>query len=285
MATVDLKTFENSLPDSLKSTGSEKLGQIILEKGIQISDLIQPQLTKLLSSLTTPDGLCLPEAQLNLLIAQRNNIVDNLNQIEKYLNLTTKAVGITSTTLNVLITTAKVLRGLKPAAIAAISAATPLPGPFASLVLQINEVLDSLKFDALGNSKLNKLKIIIDSTATPISLTSQFIAKAITLLGLIDIIIKKCSPNSTLSSISQDLINITEAQLKASQTLNDITYKGFIIEIQEIPFSPTVNRRKAVGKNAQGIPLIETELSFTTISQILVNELKLIIDRDNLKAY
>jgi len=284
MATVDLKTFENSLPDSLKSTGSEKLGQIILEKGIQINDLIQPQLIKLLSNLTTPDGLCLPEAQLNLIIIQRNNIVDNLNQIEKYLNLTTKAVGINSITLNTLITTVKVLRGLKPAAIAATST-SPVPGPFASLVLQINETLDNLKFDTLGNSKLNKLKIIIDSTATPISLTSQFITKAITILGLIDIIIKKCSPNSTLSPISQDLINITEAQLIATQTLNNITYKGFIIEIQEVPFSPTVNRRKAVGKNAQGIPLIETELSFTTIPQILINELKLIIDRDNLKAY
>lgn len=285
MATVDLTTFENSLPDSLKSTGSEKLGQIILEKGIQISDLIQPQLTKLLSNLQTPDGLCLPETQLNLLINQRNDIVDTLNQIEKYLNLTSKALGITSATLNTLITTAKTLRGLKPAAIAAITAATPLPGPFASLVLQINEVLDNLKFDTLGNSKLNKLKIIIDSTTTPIALTSQFIAKAITTLGLIDIIIKKCSPNSTLSSISQDLINITETQLKASQTQNNITYQGFIIEIQEIPFSPTVNRRKAVGKNPQGIPLIETQLSFTTNDQILINELKLIIDRDNLKAY
>ena len=284
MATVDLKTFENSLPDSLKTTGSEKLGQIILEKGIQISDLIQPQLDKILSNLTIPDGLCLPETQLNLIIIQRNNIVDNLNQIEKYLTLTTKAVGITSTTLDALITTAKVLRGLKPAAIAA-TAASPVPGPFASLVLQINETLDNLKFDALGNSKLNKLKTIVDSTTAPSALTSQFIAKAITTLGLIDIIIKKCSPNSTLSSISQDLINITEAQLKASQTLNNITYKGFIIEIQEVPFSPTVNRRKAVGKNAQGIPLIETELSFTTIPQILINELKLIIDRDNLKAY
>ena len=284
MAIVDLKTLENATPDSLKSTGSEKLGQIILEKGIQISDLIQPQLDKILLNLTIPDGLCLPEAQLNLIIIQRNNIVDNLNQIEKYLNLTTKAVGITSTTLNTLITTIKVLRGLKPAAIAA-TAASPVPGPFASLVLQINETLDNLKFDALGNSKLNKLKTIIDSTATPISLTSQFITKAITTLGFIDIIIKKCSPNSTLSSISQDLINITEAQLKASQTLNDITYKGFIIKIQEVPFSPTVNRRKAVGKNAQDIPLIETPLSFTTIPQILINELKLIIDRDNLKAY
>ena len=284
MATVDLKTFENSLPDNLKSTGSEKLGQIILEKGIQISDLIQPQLTKLLSNLQTPDGLCLPETQLNLLINQRNDIVDTLNQIEKYLNLTAKAIGITSTTLNILITTAQTLRGLKPAAIAA-TAASPAPGPFASLVLQINEILDNLKFDALGNSKLNKLKLIIDLTSTPISLTSQFIAKAITTLNLIDIIIKKCSPNSTLSSISQDLINITDAQLKASQTTNNITYKGFIIEIQEVPFSPTVNRRKAVGKNAQDIPLIETELSFTTNNQILINELKLIIDRDNLKAY
>jgi hypothetical protein len=284
MATVDLKIFENSLPDSLKSTGSEKLGQIILEKGIQINDLIQPQLTKLLLNLTTPDGLCLPEAQLNLLITQRNNIVDTLNQIEKYLNLTTKAVGITSTVLTTLITTAQILRGLKPAAIAA-TAASPAPGPFASLVLQLNETLDNLKFDSLGNSKLNKLKTIIDSTATPIALTSQFISQAITTLGLIDIIIKKCSPNSTLSSISQDLINITEAQLKASQTQNNITYKGFIIEIQEVSFSSTVNRRKAVGKNAQGIPLIETPLSFTTISQILINELKLIIDRDNLKAY
>jgi hypothetical protein len=284
MAIVDLNIFENSLPDSLKSTGSEKLGQIILEKGIQINDLIQPQLIKLLSGLTTPDGTCLPEAQLNLLIAQRNNIVDNLNQIDKYLNLTTQTIGITSTTLNILITTTKTLRGLKPAAIAA-TATSPVPGPFASLVLQINEVLDNLKFDALGNSKLNKLKTIVDSTTTPIALTSKFISTAITTLGLIDIIIKKCSPYSTLSSISQDLINITEAQLKASQTLNNITYQGFIIEIQEVPFSPTVNRRKAVGKNSQGIPLIETELSFTTNNQTLINELKLIIDRDNLKAY
>jgi hypothetical protein len=284
MATVDLKIFENSLPDSLKSTGSEKLGQIILEKGIQINDQIQPQLDKLLLNLTIPDGLCLPETQLNLLITQRNNIVDNLNQIEKYLNLTTKAVGITSTTLNTLITTAKTLRGLKPAAIAA-TTTSPVPGPFAGLVLQINEILDNLKFDTLGNSKLNKLKTIVDSTTAPIALTSQFIAKAITTLGLIDIIIKKCSPNSTLSSISQDLINITEAQVKALQTQNNITYQGFIIEIQEVPFNPTVNRRKAVGKNAQGIPLIETELSFTTNNQILINELKLIIDRDNLKAY
>jgi len=284
MATIDLQLFENSLPDSLKSTGSEKLGQIILEKGIQINDIVQPQLDLLLSNITLPNDLCLPENQLNEFIIQRNNIVDTLNQINKYLDLTTSAIGITSTTLNTLISTAQTIRGLKPAAIAA-TAASPAPGPFASLVLQANELLDNLKFDALGNSKLNKLKVIIDGTAVPISLTSRFISNAITILTSIDIIIKRCSPNSTLSSISQNLIDITEAQLKSLQTTNDITYKGFIIEIEEVPFNDTITRRKAVGKNSQGIPLIETELSFTTNPQILINELKLIIDRDNLKAY
>ena len=284
MATIDLQLFENSLPDSLKSTGSEKLGQIILEKGIQINDIVQPQLDLLLSNITLPNDLCLPENQLNEFIIQRNNIVDTLNQINKYLDLTTSAIGITSTTLNTLISTAQTLRGLKPAAIAA-TAASPAPGPFASLVLQANELLDNLKFDALGNSKLNKLKVIIDGTAVPISLTSRFISNAITILTSIDIIIKKCSPNLTLSPISQNLIDITEAQLKSSQTTNDITYKGFIIEIEEVPFNDTITRRKAVGKNSQGIPLIETELSFTTNPQILISELKLIIDRDNLKAY
>jgi hypothetical protein len=284
MATIDLQLFENSLPDSLKSTGSEKLGQLILEKGIQINDIIQPQLDLLVSNLTTPDGLCLPEAQLNEFITQRNNIVNTLNQINKYLDLTTGTIGITSTILDTLISTARTLKGLKPAAIAA-TAASPVPGPFASLVLQANEVSDNLTFDILGNSKLNKIKLIIDRTAVPISLTSRFISNAITALGLIDVILKKCSPNSTISPISQNLIDITEAQLRSTQTINDITYKGFIIEIQEVPFNDTIIRRKAVGKNVQGIPLIETELSFTTNSQILINELKLIIDRDNLKAY
>jgi hypothetical protein len=284
MATIDLQLFENSLPDSLKSTGSEKLGQIILEKGIQINDIIQPQLDLLLSNITLPNDLCLPENQLNEFIIQRNNIVDILNQINKYLDLTTSAIGITSTTLDTLLITVQTIRGLKPAAIAA-TAASPVPGPFASLVLQANELLDNLKFDTLGNSKLNKLKVIIDGTAVPISLTSRFISNAITLLVSIDIIIKRCSPNSTLSPISQNLIDITEAQLKSSQTTNDITYKGFIIEIEEVPFNDTITRRKAVGKNSQGIPLIETELSFTTNPQILISELKLIIDRDNLKAY
>jgi hypothetical protein len=285
MANIDIKLYENALPDSLKLTGSQKLGQLILDKGFQISDIIQPQLNKIISNITTPDEACLPEAQLKLIIEQRNNIVNHLNKIETTINTISKSLGITSAVLNTLITTAKAIRIAKNTANAGQSLSPIANGQITSLIFTLNDVLDTLKFDSLGNSKLNKLQNIIDYTAAPVAITSDFIAKAITTLGLIDIIIKKCSPNSTLDSISNDLLLITEQQVKASQTQNEITYKGFTIEIQEVPFSPTVNRKKAVGKNAQGIPLIETPLSFTTNTQTLTNELKLIIDRDNLKAY
>jgi hypothetical protein len=96
-----------------------------------------------------------------------------------------------------------------------------------------------------------------------------------------------CFPEikNDLTLISKDVKSIADSQKKAQQTLNQITYNGFIIDIEEIPYTPTVTRRKAVGRNAQGITLIQTELSFTTDTQTLINELKLIIDRDNLKAY
>ena len=94
-----------------------------------------------------------------------------------------------------------------------------------------------------------------------------------------------CDPNNTLPPINSQVNSIADTQLQASQTQNQTSYNGFIIEIEEVPYTPTVTRRRAVGKNSQGIVLIETELSFTTNNQTLISELKLIIDRDNLKAY
>ena len=285
MAEVSVQVLENALPSSLKLTGSEKLGQVILEKGIQISDQIQPQLTNIQNELNSaPNGTCLPPAQLDLIILQRNNIVNKLNQIGSVLDTTTAAAGITSDLLNSLITAAQTLRVAKTALIATDATAGGI-GPFASLVFQANEVLDALKFDSLGNSKLNKLKSIIDNTAAPISLTSSFISIAIVSLNSIDNILKQCSPNSTYLAISNDLENITLRQNIAENTLNQITYKGFVLEIEIVPYTPTVNRRRAIGKNQSGIIMIQTEFSFTTSNQVLINELKLIIDRDNLKAY
>ena len=54
--------------------------------------------------------------------------------------------------------------------------------------------------------------------------------------------------------------------------------------MREEQFSPTVSRRRAVALNPQGIVLLQTPLSFTSTPEVLVQQLKLIIDNSNLKA-
>jgi hypothetical protein len=101
----------------------------------------------------------------------------------------------------------------------------------------------------------------------------------------LDIFIKQCNEYANLDSTSPEIDLIVSNQVQANISQNQNTYKGFVIEIEEVPYVPNVTRKRAVGKNQQGIVLIQTELSFTTNNQTLINELKLIIDRDNLKGY
>ncbi len=133
----------------------------------------------------------------------------------------------------------------------------------------------------------HQLKAFCIQSSLVISIIGVYVLQVVNQLNQIDSYIQSCNPelSKELTPISDEINSIADSQNKAQQTQNQITYQGFIIEIEELPYTPTVNRRRAIGKNSQGISLIQTELSFTTDDQVLINELKLIIDRDNLKAY
>jgi hypothetical protein len=152
-----------------------------------------------------------------------------------------------------------------------------------SAINDLGDVADRLTFDSLGNSKLQKQKDRIDSLVIPIALFSKIIQNILTLLNSLDSLILACDSNVTLDTVSDALVQTAENQTQADT--NDGSYKGFTFQIEEVPFSSTVNRRKAIALNQQGIPVLESELSFTTNDQTLINELKLVIDRDNLKAF
>ena len=296
--TIDANQIEKATPSDLKAMGIAKLPLLLLVIGNQIKNIIEPALKNLIATYIQKfldADACPDQATLNKIIQQRNLIVSQLNRIGKTLNVITISLTGVSTFLNIL---QSVLNGIEIAKIAAKIAAAafpPLAAGLPTLLNTLSAVKQSVLIDEKGNSRLQKIISIISGAALVASIIGGFVLAAIALLNSIDAFIQKCSPsipnqntpntNNELIPISKEIQDIADTQLQADATQNQTTYQGFIIEIEVVPYTPTVNRRRALGKNNQGITLIQTELSFTTDDQTLINELKLIIDRDNLKAY
>jgi len=222
------------------------------------------------------------------IITIRNGLVTSLNTIGTQLNILTKAITGLSTFLSVselIITALKTTKLAISLASKIIPSPPGVPGVVTSSLSDLEDTINKLLFDDKGEPRLSKVTGAISSAALSISIVNGYIQQIVAILSALDIKLKQCTPNNTLIPINPDLIKIAILQTQSEQTQNQVTYKGFVIEIETIPYTPTVNRYRAVGKNQSGIILIETELSFTNEPQLLTNELKLIIDRDNLKAY
>jgi len=289
MAGIDIKIIQSALPDSLKQKGIAKVKDLIMNKSQELKTKLQPVLDDISSKLPNPNEVCLNENQVQQVLTTRNNIVTELNKIQKSLNILSISIGLSSGFLEALIVTTTTLRTLRTSLTATTTALGPLPVPGSLLsgINTANEILDRLKYDDLGNPKLEKLRTNIDSTSIPVALTAASLQKIILVLNVIDAFLIKCAPNVVLEKINEDTLKIVAIQniIETSSQVNNALYQGFIIEIEEKNFSPTVKQYRAVGKNNQEITLISTPYSFTSTPKVLINELKLIIDRDNLKAY
>ena len=285
--TVDDSLIQDSTPDSLKPKGSSKLPLLIFSLGTQIPQIIQPSLQGLIQKYIPNPEVCPSEDVLKELIEQRNNIVQSLNNIGVKVNQLGESItgvsGFLNTTLGILTTidTASII------ASAALKVLPPptVPGAVPAALNDAQTIIRKITFDQEGNSRLSKFQSTLNSSALVISIIGTYVLTVVNLLNQIDNFITKCNPSEIITPTSEEINQISESQKQAQETQNQITYNGFIIDIEEVPFTPTVTRRRAIGKNNQGIKLIQTELSFSTDNQTLINELKLIIDRDNLKAY
>jgi hypothetical protein len=288
---IDATQIENATPTDLKAMGIAKLPLLLLVIGTQVQKIVIPALTNLIATYIQKyinTDSCPDAATLAKIRQQRDLIVGQLNKIGRILNVITISLTGVATFLSIL---QGFITGIDLAKIAAKIAAVAFP-PLAAGLPVLLATLTNAKTAALidpatGNSRLQKLTSIIGGAALVASVIGAFILTAVTLLKSIDFFLEKCDPNNmnSLTPISKEVKDVADAQAQSTLTQNETTYQGFIIKIETVPYTPTVNRRRALGKNQSGITLIQTELSFTTDDQTLINELKLIIDRDNLKAY
>ena len=281
MAGIDINTILGAIPDNRKVKGLQKLGQILIQKGTELESQLPSSITSLTSQFTP--GSCPDPIILQSIVEKRNNIVGKLNTVGKSLDVITATYTGVSSFLDIVLFSITNLKNIRTGLNQAAKLIPAIPGVAVSAINDLGDVTDRLTFDNLGNSKLQQQKDRLDSLVIPIALFSKIIQNIITLLNSLDALILACNSNASLDNVSDTLLQTANSQTQAE--VNDGSYKGFTFQIEEVPYSPTVTRRRALALNQSGITLLQTELSFTANNQTLIDELKLIIDRDNLKAY
>lgn len=282
MAGIPIDTILGAIPNDLKPQGFQNLPQLIMNQGIKIDTLVKPSLEQIKNNLPLED-ICLTEAQTEIILLQRDNLVGVLNNVGVQLDQLSRLLGLTGGFLTVANIILKALVAADPILSATGKAFPVTAGITESIRSDLKTLKEGVLFDEAGESRITPIAQAIASSAISVSIVNSFIKISVDLLNSIDQYLIKCS-DKNLSPLSATIEGIVALEDNALQTSNQATYKGFIIQIEEEPFTSTVNRRKAVGLNQYGIKQIETQLSFTTNPQTLINELKFIIDRDNLKA-
>jgi len=297
---VDPALIQSNTPENLKPQGTGKLGKKFLDLGKKTLKLILPKLTSLVSEFaldqfnqvkdqaTSPEAVAQLKAQfcptperLQQLVEMRNNIVGQLNTIGNQINVLNNSV----TNLQTLIGTLQNIISIEQLAKIGISAAAKLVPVVPGFVPSILNDLETIDDEVIPI--VDKNASIFSGISLPFSIVSAIINKIVKALQSLDSLINLCLQDSGLNlqldPLSETIQVVSDSIDNTSN--NDGNYKGFLFKIEEVPFSPTVTRRRAFALNQSGVSLLQTPLSFTTNNQTLIDELKLIIDRDNLKAY
>jgi len=280
MAGIDIDSILNTIPS--KKTAFEKLAALLVKKTTENESIIKKPLEDLLKQLPT-DGTCPDPQTLQNILDKRNNIVGFLNKFGAFLDTVTNTYTGVNVAFNALLGVISGIKAAKTAGSLGVKFLPTAPGFVTALLSDLGDLTDKLTYDSLGESKLAQRKKDLDTLAIALGIVSSFVKTTITTLNSLDALLTPClQANQVLDSPDDNLQKILQ---DSNQSVDELLYQGFIFKIVEVPYSSTVTRRKAVAYNQSGIPLLETPLSFTTNNQTLIDELKLIIERDNLKAY
>lgn len=282
------EVIENNTTDDQKAKGSGKLSIIINEQTKKVTSLIIPNLILVAQEVFENNNECPPLPKTRDLLYKYNNIVGDLNKLTETTNKIAEVGNIVTSGVIVIQQISTALKYSIPIISTAAKAAPLIPGVVVSALDDIDWINNNLLYKDNGSPKLPPLLAGVSATTLGIAVLSLNLKTAIDLINPIIIKLEQCLPEGEKHTINKPSSTTKQYASFGDNNYNnfsDTSYKGFQIKIEEVPYTPTVNRRRAVGYSVSGIPLIQTELSFTTDSKTLVTELKFIIDRDNLKAY
>jgi hypothetical protein len=301
LQSVDPEVIENAVTEDQKPQGKARLPSLILKQGQKLSKFIIPLALNLVKEYAVEEVKAEIEAQdisvddikekfcpvnLQELITKRNDAVDYLNNTGTKLDSLSITVNFSANFAELIQGLVNVLNTSKTLANTVMSFIPfALPGAVPAAINTSSTTANNLTFAEDGIPQIPPFRITASQVSPSIASTQDVILRCVGLLTQLDIIINLCDPFANLTPISDGINNVVKNESLALASPNDTTYKGFILEIETKAYTNTVNQNRAVGKNQSGIVMITTEYSFASDPNVLINELKFIIDRDGLKAY
>lgn len=221
----------------------------------QLSEYKAEQLPKLLDQ-----AVCPTQAELTNLINRKNKLVKQLSNSLKTIDATTLALGITG----------GLIQALEIALRAQIAIIAPVP-PAAN---EANRILDK---------RISQLKSVNAGILSILIVLRQVLAQALQLLNLLDKLVEKCYPDADQERISLELTALTTQQsTQLSPVVTNVN--GFEMGVETENSPNTLKRRRAIARNKAGVVMLQGEWSFSSIDQILIDELVFYIQQNDLKA-
>ncbi len=259
---------------TLKSTLIPATLTLIASFGItKASDLISQNQSNILDAIQNR-STCPTQQELTSIIDKKNKLVKQLNNTLKLIDSTTKALGIAGGVIEGLNIAYNVLKNIP------IPSSTGIPG---TPGLPVNVILGIQDNKDRIDKLIGKLRNVNVSVLSILVLLRQTLLQVVQLLNLLDQLVQKCYPEAEQLQVSEELTILTQQQSQ-QQSPVVTNVNGFEMGVEtEITENP-LKRRRAIARNKKGIVMLKGEWSFSSIDQILIDELVFYIQINELKA-
>jgi hypothetical protein len=214
---------------------------------------------------------CPPKDEIDKIIATKNKLVKKLNSTLTVITNTTDTLAKSEQILSITSPTIKILRQL-PTPTAVLGVGIPIS--------VITGIQDTLKF---LDSLVEKLLYINVTTLAILNLLRGVLIQVLDFLNLLDLLTQFCYPNTAQDQISIELTALTAQQTTQTSPVVTVAY-GFTMGVETEVTDKPLKRRRAIATNKQNVVMLKGEWSFSSIDQILIDELVFYIQQNNLKA-
>ena len=214
---------------------------------------------------------CPSKKEIDNIIATKNKLVGGINNTLKVIERITSTLEVSGVIIEGINITYQALKFLPtPTAVAGVG----IP------IFVINAVQDVKQF--LTNN-LGKIRHINATTLNILRLLEIALGQVLDLLNLLDVITQFCYPEDEPSNINEELRAITTEQSnQQSPIVTNIN--GFTMGIEIEKTTNSLKRKRATATNNQNVVMLRGEYSFSSIEQILIDELVFYIQQNDLKA-